>query len=124
MKRLVKFSIATFVAATMFCVLGSESLAAASPSTSDAAAKTGLLCPAPPVALHPVVSDLQLAQASGKHSQGADMRDEGYNSQYIFGMTKGIAESTLNPGLKPLLFLFTVPLDIVTLPFSAIAGFF
>jgi len=57
-------------------------------------------------------------------SQQIDMREEGYNSQYLFGMTRGVAQSTLTPGLKPLCFLFTVPLDIVLLPFAAIGGFF
>jgi hypothetical protein len=39
-------------------------------------------------------------------------------------MTKAVASGPIAPGLKPLLFLFTVPLDIITLPFTAIAGFF
>jgi hypothetical protein len=53
-----------------------------------------------------------------------DMRDEGYNSAYIFGMTKGVSNSTLIPAMKPLFFLITIPLDLVTLPFAAIGGFF
>jgi hypothetical protein len=54
-----------------------------------------------------------------------DVEDrQGYNSEYIFGMTKGIMQSTLVPALKPFFLLFTVPLDIAFLPFSAIAGFF
>lgn len=47
---------------------------------------------------------------------------EGYNSEYIFGMTKGILNSTLNPALKPLVCILTVPLDIVGLPFAALLG--
>lgn len=62
----------------------------------------------------------QQPQASGP----MDMRDEGYNPAYIFGMTKGVANSTITPAIKPLFFLITVPLDIVTLPFSLIGGFF
>lgn len=54
-----------------------------------------------------------------------DVEDrQGYNSEYIFGMTKGIMKSTLVPALKPFFLLFTVPLDIAFLPFSSIAGFF
>jgi len=59
------------------------------------------------------------------YNQGIDMRDDtGYNTAYLFAMTKGVAASSLSPVVKPLLFLFTVPLDIVTLPFTAIGGFF
>ena len=47
---------------------------------------------------------------------------EGYNSEYIFGMTKGILNSTLHPALKPLTCLVTVPLDLVGLPFAALLG--
>ena len=47
---------------------------------------------------------------------------EGYNSEYIFGMTKALLNSTLHPALKPLTCLITVPLDLVALPFSALLG--
>ena len=54
-----------------------------------------------------------------------DVEDrQGYNSEYIFGMSKGIMKSTLVPALKPFFLIFTAPLDLVFLPFSAIAGFF
>ncbi len=54
-----------------------------------------------------------------------DVEDrQGYNSEYIFGMTKGIMKSTLVPALKPVLAIFTIPLDIAFLPFAAIIGFF
>ena len=49
---------------------------------------------------------------------------EGYNPAYLFAMTRGVAWSTITPALKPLLFLVTVPLDIVLLPFAAIGGLF
>lgn len=48
----------------------------------------------------------------------------GYNSDYIFGMTRGVAHSTMVPAAKAPLFLLTVPLDIVLLPFTVIGGFF
>lgn len=53
-----------------------------------------------------------------------DMRDDGYDTSYLFGMTKGLANSTLVPGMKVIFFLVTIPLDIVFLPFAAIGGFF
>jgi hypothetical protein len=54
-----------------------------------------------------------------------DVEDrQGYTGQYIFGMTKGVMRSTLVPALKPVAAIFTIPLDLVLLPFAAIAGFF
>ena len=47
-----------------------------------------------------------------------------YNSSYIFGMTRTVAQSTMVPGAKVPLFVLTVPLDIVFLPFAAIGGLF
>jgi hypothetical protein len=47
-----------------------------------------------------------------------------YNSSYIFGMTKGVARSTMHPAVKAPLFLLVVPLDIVISPFAAIGGLF
>jgi len=47
-----------------------------------------------------------------------------YNSDYIFGMTRGVANSTMAPAGKAPLFVLTVPLDIVILPFALIGGFF
>jgi hypothetical protein len=47
-----------------------------------------------------------------------------YNGSYVFGMTRGVADSTIHPAVKAPLFLFTIPLDIVLLPFAAIGGAF
>jgi hypothetical protein len=47
-----------------------------------------------------------------------------YNSSYIFGMTRGVAGSTMVPAAKAPLFVLTVPLDLVFLPFAAIGGLF
>lgn len=47
-----------------------------------------------------------------------------YTTDYLFGMTRGVAGSTMVPALKVPLFLFTIPLDIIFLPFEAIGGFF
>ncbi|MEZ4333759.1 MAG: hypothetical protein R3F35_18545 [Myxococcota bacterium] len=48
----------------------------------------------------------------------------GYNSDYIFGITRSLARSTMVPAAKAPLFLFTVPLDLAFLPFELIGGFF
>lgn len=50
--------------------------------------------------------------------------DDRYSTEYIFGMTKGVMRSTLEPALKPPVLILTVPLDIAFLPFAAIGGFF
>jgi hypothetical protein len=102
-----------------------------------AAAATTLAVPANPevsttVADRPARPDLDLTvlehqtSAAPKHAAGQaiDMRDDTYDSSYVFGMTKGVANSTMAPALKPLVFLVTVPLDIALLPFAAIGGFF
>ena len=47
-----------------------------------------------------------------------------YGTEYFFAATRGVANSTLVPGVKAPLFILTVPLDIVCLPFAAIGGFF
>lgn len=47
-----------------------------------------------------------------------------YTGQYLFSLTRGVSDSTLHPAAKAPMYLFTVPLDIVFLPFTAIAGFF
>jgi len=47
-----------------------------------------------------------------------------YNDRYIFGMTRGIADSTIHPAAKAPLFALVLPLDLVFLPFAVIGGFF
>lgn len=47
-----------------------------------------------------------------------------YDTSYLFGMTRGVADSTIHPAGKVPLFVLTVPLDIVFLPFAAVGGFF
>jgi len=74
----------------------------------------------------------RLAQAADAESRELQPRYEpvppqpksSYNSSYIFGMTKDLAASTIAPAGKAPLFLLTVPLDIVLLPFTIIGGFF
>lgn len=75
---------------------------------------------------------MQLAQDGGTEPRELQPRYEpvqpqaqsSYNDEYIFGLTRGIAESTLHPVGKILLFPLTVPLDLVLLPFEAIGGLF
>jgi hypothetical protein len=73
-----------------------------------------------------------LAQAQGTEPRDLEPRyhsapveeESWYNSTYIFGMTRSVAQSTISPAGKAPLFLLTVPLDVVLLPFAAIGGLF
>ena len=47
-----------------------------------------------------------------------------YNSDYLFGLSRSVANSFLEPAVKPFLFIVTVPLDIALLPIAAIGGLF
>ena len=47
-----------------------------------------------------------------------------YNDEYIFGITRGVADSTMHPAAKIFIFPLTVPFDIVFFPFEVMAGFF
>ena len=47
-----------------------------------------------------------------------------YNSDYLFGMTRGVTNSTIHPAAQVPLLVLTIPLDIIFLPFAAIGGFF
>lgn len=60
----------------------------------------------------------------GKPGPYNEAEGPGYNSDYMFGITRAVVNSTIVPAGKVPLFLLTVPLDIVLLPFAAIGGFF
>ncbi len=47
-----------------------------------------------------------------------------YNDTYIFAITRCVANSTLAPAAQAPLYLLTVPVDLVLLPFAAIGGLF
>ncbi len=47
----------------------------------------------------------------------------GYTNEYVFGMTKAVMGSTLAPAVKPMALIFTIPLDLATLPFAVVGGF-
>ena len=88
--------------------------------------ENGPQCTKAPADQFIVVAGAPKATPMSARTQTIDMNDDdqGYDSSYIFGMTKGVAGSTMTPAVKPLVFLFTVPLDLVLLPFAAIGGFF
>ena len=49
---------------------------------------------------------------------------EMYNDDYLFAMTRGVADAPIAPAGKVALYVFTVPIDLVLLPFAAIGGLF
>ena len=71
--------------------------------------------------LRPPLAPFLDAPAQGGSSTSLESKS-GYNTDYLFAMTRGVADSTLTPALKPLVFIVTIPLDIVTLPFALIGG--
>jgi hypothetical protein len=118
MVRLALFGASTGLAFSPIAVTAAPSAdAGTSPVRQSASATTA------PMTLAQQADERPM-HAGNPGNQGLDMRDDGYNSQYLFGMTRGVAGSAVTPAVKPLLFLFTVPLDIVLLPFAAIGGCF
>lgn len=93
-------------------------------STAAALAKQTVGNVATPGEPFVVVAETSSSRPMQASNQSIDMRDDEYDSSYLFGMTKGVSHSSLTPALKPLVFLVTVPLDILLLPFAAIGGFF
>ncbi len=49
---------------------------------------------------------------------------EVYTTDYLFAITRAVADSTLVPAAQVPLYFFTVPLDVAFLPIELIAGFF
>ncbi|MBC8340759.1 MAG: hypothetical protein H8E63_03780 [Proteobacteria bacterium] len=73
---------------------------------------------------HQTTNEVVLNAPTAEVTSALDMRDDEYNTDLIFGMTKGVAASTMIPAIKPLFLLLTIPLDLAFLPFAAIGGFF
>ena len=92
--------------------------------TMAAAALMGAaaLLPAGPGALRSFEAGVAAAYEMEERAPAEQRRS--YNTEYLFAMTRGVADSTLITPLKPAVFLLTIPLDIVCLPGAAIAGFF
>ena len=47
-----------------------------------------------------------------------------YTTDYLFAITRSVANSTLVPAARLPLYFFTIPIDTAFLPLAAIAGFF
>ena len=53
-----------------------------------------------------------------------DRRRSGYNSEYLFAATRAVTDMDVSPALKVPLIPLTLVLDLVALPFEAVAGLF
>ncbi len=47
-----------------------------------------------------------------------------YNTEYLFGVTRGLKDQNIAPWCEGAAWVVTVPLDIVNLPFTTLAGLF
>jgi len=82
--------------------------------------------------VHAAPAVAQLAQADSSESRdsqpcceaAARERKGSFNDEYVFGLTRGIADSDMHPAAKILVFPMTVPFDFVLLPFEVIGGLF
>ena len=47
-----------------------------------------------------------------------------YDNQYVFALTRGVANAAIAPYGKLPLYVLSVPVDLALLPFAVIGGFF
>jgi hypothetical protein len=71
------------------------------------------------------------ADADRSDDRGYDDRDRyedrhrsSYNSEYLFAATRAVTDMDVSPALKVPLIPLTLVLDLVALPFEAVAGLF
>ncbi len=81
------------------------------------------------IILAAVAATLLVASAPVVHAEHYDdrpyeQRHRGYDDEYIFAATRGVADMDAPPYLKVPLFPLTVVLDVAILPFEVIAGLF
>ena len=53
-----------------------------------------------------------------------DGRGWRYNTEYLFGVTRGLKDQDIPPWCEGAAWVVTVPFDIANLPFTALAGLF
>ncbi len=49
---------------------------------------------------------------------------DAYNDEYLFALTRSVASGAITPAGKVALYVLTVPLDLVFLPFALVGGLF
>lgn len=111
--------------AASMVVLATAGTGAAAPrstSTSPAVAHAGSVAAAAVQLAQ--CDECKARQMQAHHGPASQGRRSSYNDEYIFGLTRGIADSTMHPAAKILVFPMTVPLDFALLPFEVIGGLF
>ncbi len=108
-------------------LIAAPAVAAAAPQSSPSVAAAPSRAAAQETRIAADDSSSSSAQSGSKGSLSDFEKAQdtsGYNSEYLFALTRGLANSSINPAGKVPLFIFTLPLDVVFLPFAAIAGLF
>lgn len=111
------------VLAAALVVFGTAGASSAATTASPTSSTSTLVAPA----ARRAEAGVQLADSRGgrDHDDSHERRSSHrYDDQYIFGLTRGIAEADMHPAVKILVFPITVPLDFVLLPFEVIGGLF
>ncbi len=86
-----------------------------------------VLAPAP---AHADMSDEPLRKDFPKPSdnpalvQWSDARTWRYNTEYLFGVTRGLSDQEIPRWCEGAAWVVTVPFDIANLPFATLAGLF
>ncbi len=116
------WSLSSVAFAAALVVLAAPGLSHAAPrpaSPSPVAAQAPREQPA-----RTVIAQSGDSQMRGTHLHGESRGHNSFNDEYVFGLTRGVADSSMHPAVKILVFPITVPLDIALLPFEVIGGFF
>jgi len=87
--------------------------------------------PVPAIAA-PAAEPVEIAQAEGTREGGLEPRYQprepeepnAYDGDYVFAMTRGVADAPIAPAGKVVLYVLTLPLDIALLPFALLGGLF
>lgn len=71
-----------------------------------------------------LVTTAPVPSAHADRDRYEDRRRSGYNSEYLFAATRAVTDMDVSPALKVPLIPLTLVLDLVALPFEAVAGLF
>ena len=69
-------------------------------------------------------SDLPSAYDNPALESWHDSQEWHYDSDYLFGMTRGLESAGVRETARPAAWIFSVPFDLALLPVAALAGLF
>ncbi len=96
----------------------------AMPRTVLAEAPAAVVEQLEPNLFYPAQVSVPFAASTDPARTRAEIEVWHYNSDYLFGLSRRVASGGAIPAVRPILFVFTIPLDLVLLPFAAIGGLF